>query len=89
MWQMNAEFYNKLPNVYKTYINEAAKEATDYATKLSGEMEKDQFKLCTDAGVTFCEMVDMTPYLEKVKPVMDAFYKEKWPITTAEEIGSY
>lgn len=68
MWQMNAEFYNGLPEAYRTMIDEAAAEATEYATALGEEMEAELRAQCEDAGVTFCEMTDLQPYLDKVKP---------------------
>lgn len=89
MWQMNAGFYNGLPEAYRAMIDEAAAEATEYATALGEEMEAELRAQCEDAGVTFCEMTDLQPYLDKVKPAMDKFYAEKWPVTTAEEIASY
>lgn len=89
MWQMNAEFYNGLPEAYRTMIDEAAAEATEYATALGEEMEAELRAQCEDAGVTFCEMTDLQPYLDKVKPAMDKFYAEKWPVTTAKEIAAY
>ncbi len=89
MWQMNAEFYDSLPAEYQTMIDEAAAEATEYATELAAEMETTLKKQCEDAGVQFCEMTDMTPYLEKVEPVMEKFFKERWPVTTPDEIAEY
>lgn len=89
MWQMNAEFFDRLPEEFQTSILEAAKEATDYATVLGEESEEELKKTCEDAGCTILEMEDMEPYMEKVQSVMDKFFKEDWPVTTAEEIASF
>ena len=89
MWQMNADFFDGLSEEYQTAIMEAAQEATEYATKLGEESEAELRKVCEDAGCTILEMEDMAPYLEKVQGAMDKFFKEKWPVTSAEEIASY
>lgn len=89
MWQMNLDFFNGLPTEYQEMILKAAKEATEYATQLGEEMETGLKKECQDAGVTFTEMGDLTPYLNAIKPVMDKFYSERWPVTNAEEIAAY
>ncbi len=89
MWQINADFFNGLPAEYQSMILKAAEEATAYATKLGEDMEAGLKKQCEDAGVTFTQMGDLTPYLNAIKPVMDRFYAERWPVTSSEEIASY
>lgn len=89
MWQMNADFFDGLPEEYQNAVMEAAQEATEYATALGGQNEEELKKVCEDAGCTILEMEDMEPYLEKVQGVMDRFFEEKWPVTSAEEIASY
>ena len=89
MWQMNADFFDGLPEEYQNAVMEAAQEATEYATALGEQNEEELKKVCEDAGCTILEMEDMEPYLEKVQGVMDRFFEEKWPVTSTEEIASY
>ena len=89
MWQMNADFFDELPEEYQNAVMEAAQEATEYATALGEESEEELKKVCEDAGCMILEMENMTPYLEKVQSVMDKFFEEKWPVASAEEIASY
>lgn len=86
---MNSDFYNGLPEAYRTLIDEVSKEALEYGTNLSKEMEEPLKQQCIDAGVEILQMGDMTPYLEATKDVVAGFFKDTWTVTTPEEIASY
>ena len=64
--------YNKLTPEQQKAIEEAAKEATDYQNKLVFELEDQLLKKLTNEGMEFVEL-DVTPFIEAVKPVHREF----------------
>lgn len=88
MWFMNQDFYDSLPEAYRTLIDEVAAEALDYGTELIRSSGEELKQVCIDYGCEILELGDLTPYLEKVKPAMDEFFATTWTVTTADEIAS-
>ena len=89
MWFMNSDFYNGLPEAYRTLIDEVSAEALDMGTDLIRSSGEELKQVCIDNGCEILEMGDLTPYLEAVKPAMDKFFAETWTVTTADEIAGF
>lgn len=89
VFYINTDFYNDMPEAYRTLYDQVVAEACEYGTNLSKEMEEPLRQTAIDAGTTILKMEDMTPYMEATKDVVAKFFAETWTDTTPEEIASY
>lgn len=65
--------WDKLSDADKKIIQEAAEESVDYQREEWAKMEKDSEAKIKEAGVNIVEVNDLTPWQDKVKPVIDKY----------------
>ena len=73
---MDMNFYNKLPADFQKIVDDAAVEASAYATMLDRNDLKKAIDTLKGLGMDVNEVPDKTAFIERVKPLYDEYRKE-------------
>ncbi len=85
MFIMDRDYFNGLPTDIQEALTKAAKEASDYRTQMSLDMEAEYEQMFADKGVEIVE-VDTAPFIEKFDGFVDEYYPDfaDWAAKVAE-----
>lgn len=86
VFTMNRDYFNSLPEDLQEVLIKAAKEASDYRTQMSIEMESEYEQKFVEKGVEIVE-IDTAPFQAK----FEGFLEEKYPdyVEWANKVAEY